>query len=117
MICILLLCHVGVEVVVGDDKVSIKKLSNGVVNGGSPGKDLGVVDIKIGVDEVDIAVDGGRIDEQVREIGAESLFGGNTVDRGKLHDLFVDGGTILDTSIEGVLALIDLEASLGGRGK
>ena len=46
----------------------------------------------------------------------ESLGGGNTVDRGELHDLFVGEGTILDT-IKDVLALIDLEASLGGRGK
>ena len=51
MICVLLLCHVGFEVVVGDDEVSVRKLGDGVVDGGSPGKDVGVVDIKIGVDE------------------------------------------------------------------
>ena len=114
MICVLLLCHVGFEVVVRDDKVSVKKLGDGVINGGSPGKDLGIVHVEVGVDEVDIAVDGGHIDGQVREVGAMGLGGRDTVDRGHLHDLLVDERTILHT-VKGVLALVDLEVSLGGR--
>ena len=89
---------------------------DGVVDGGSPGKDLGVVHVEVGVDEVDIAVDGGRIDGQVREVGVKGLGGRDTVDRGQLHDLLVDERTILYT-VKGVLALVDLEASLGGRGE
>ena len=77
---------------------------------------MGVVHVEVGVDEVDIAVDRGRIDRQVREVGAKGLGGCDTVDRGQLHDLLVDKRTILYT-VKGVLALLDLEASLGGRGE
>jgi len=116
MICVLLLRHVGFEVVVRDDEVSVKKLGDGIIDGGSPGEDLSVVHVEVGVDEVDVAVDGGRIDGPVREVGAKGLGGRDTVDRGQLHDLLVDKRTILNT-VKGVLALEDLEASLGGRGE
>jgi len=46
----------------------------------------------------------------------ESLSGRDAVNCGQLHDLLVDERTVLN-AIEGVLALIDFEASLGGRGK
>ena len=115
MICILLLRHVGFEAVVRDNKVRVKKLGDGVIDGGSPGKDSGVVHVEVGVDKVNIAIDGGHIDGQVCEVGAKGLGGRDTVDRGHLHDLLVDERTILHT-VKGVLALVlDLEVSLGGR--
>jgi len=68
------------------------------------------------VDEVDVAIDRGRIDGQVCQVGAESLGGCDAVNCGQSHDLIVDERTVLDV-IKGVLALIDFEASLGGQGK
>jgi hypothetical protein len=61
VIIILLLCNILLKVVVGDDKVSVEQLGNRIVHGGSLGKKLGVVDIKVGIDEIDIAVDGGGV--------------------------------------------------------
>ena len=61
MTIILFLCNVLLEVAIRYNKVSIKKLSNWVIDGGSLGKDWGVVDVKVQVDEVDIIVDGSGI--------------------------------------------------------
>jgi hypothetical protein len=57
MILILFLWDVLLENVIRYDKVSAKKLGDWVIDSGSSGKDLGVVDVKVRVDEVDIAVD------------------------------------------------------------
>ena len=61
MIIILLLCNILLKVVVRDDEVSVKQLGNWIVDGGSSGKELGIVDIKVGIDEINIAVDGGGV--------------------------------------------------------
>jgi hypothetical protein len=61
MIIILFLCNVLLEVVIRYDKVSVKKLGNRVIASGSSGKDLGVVDVKARVDEIDITIDGSGI--------------------------------------------------------
>ncbi len=57
MIINLFLCHVLLEIEVRHDKGGIKKLGNGVINGGSLREDLQVVHVKLGVDEVNDAVE------------------------------------------------------------
>ncbi len=44
---ILLLLHVLLEGIIRDGEVGIEQLDDGVVNGRSPGEDLGVVHIKV----------------------------------------------------------------------
>jgi hypothetical protein len=60
-IIILLLCNILLKVVVGDDEVSVEQLGDRIIDGGSSGKELGVVDIKVGIDEINIAIDRGGI--------------------------------------------------------
>jgi hypothetical protein len=62
MIIILFLCNVLLEVVIRYDELSVKELGNWVVDSGSSGKNLGVVDIEIGIDEVNVPIHKSGID-------------------------------------------------------
>ncbi len=73
MIIILFFCHVLLEIEVRHDKIVIKKLGDGVLDGGSSRKDLQVVHVDIGVDEVNVAVDGSGIDVKIVEVCAKGL--------------------------------------------
>ena len=62
VVVLLLLNILILEVVVANRKVGAKQLGNGIVDGGSACQDLCVVDVKVGVDEVNVSFDGGGID-------------------------------------------------------
>ncbi len=109
MIIILFLCHVLLEIEVRHNKIGIKKLGNGVVDGRSSRKDLQVVYGEVGVDEVNVAIDGSSIDVKIVEVCAKGLDGRDTVNHCKPHNDLVHQGPIL-YPIKEVLALVGLEA-------
>ncbi len=92
MIIILFLWHVLLEIEVRHDKVGIKKLDDGVVNDGSSCKDLQVVQVKVGVDEVNVTIDRSSIDGKIVEVCAKGLGGCNAVDQRGIGSGKAQGG-------------------------
>jgi hypothetical protein len=60
-----------------------------IVNSRSSSNDLGIVVVKIGVREVDIAFDGGAVHRDLPQILAYGLGGGNRINGRKGHDFLV----------------------------
>ncbi len=110
------LCHVLLEIEVRHDKIGIKKLGDGVVDGGSSRKDLRVVHIEVGVDEGNVAIDGSGIDVKIVEVCAKGLSGCNAVDPCKPHNDLVHQGPVL-YPVKEVMALVGLEAGKRSHGE
>ncbi len=87
-----------------------------VVGGGSLRKDLQVVHVGVGVDEVNVAVDGSCIDGKIVEVCAKSFGGCNAVNHRKPHNNLVHQGAVL-YPVDEVLALVGLEAGKRSHGK
>ncbi len=116
MIIILFLCHVLLEIEVRHGKVGIKKLGNGVVDGGSLRKDLQVVHVEVGGNEINVAVDGSGIDGKIVEVSAKGLSDCNAVNHCKPHNDLVHQEPIL-YPIEEVLDLVELEVGKRSHGE
>ncbi len=74
---ILLMLDVAPEVVAWDDNVHSKQDVDGIVDRCPTGNDMHVVGVKIGVEELNVSVDGGAIDRWLPQIKAQGLGGGN----------------------------------------
>ncbi len=62
MVTLLFPFDILVESGVRHGKIAIEELGKWVIHCGSTSDDLGIVCVKLGVDHVDVAIDGGSID-------------------------------------------------------
>jgi hypothetical protein len=62
MVMLLFSFDILVESDVGYGEIAVKELDKWVINRGSTSDDLGIVCNEVGIDHVDIAVDGGSVD-------------------------------------------------------
>ncbi len=86
---ILLAIDVASEVVAWDDHVSREEDVDGIVDCHPTSNDLGIAGVKIGVEQIDVSLDGGAIGRQLPQIGVQGLGGGDGVDCGQGHDFLV----------------------------
>ncbi len=87
---ILLALDVASEIVAWDDHVHGEENVDRIVNHCTAGNDLGVVGIEVGVEQLDVSLNGGAIGRQLPQIGAQGLGGGDGVDCGQSNDFLVD---------------------------
>ena len=116
VVALLLAQDVLAERVIGDREVATKELGEWIINGGATSKDLGIVCVEIGVDHVNITIDGSSVGREAIEILAEGLGGHDGVDGSQAHNDLVHQRGIFN-AIKRVLSLVGLQTSQCGRGK
>ncbi len=87
---ILLALDVASEIVARDDHVREEENVDEIVDRCTAGDDLGVVGVEVGVEQLDVSLDGGTIGRQLPQIGAQGLGGDDGVDCGQGHDFLVE---------------------------
>ncbi len=70
---ILLALDVASEIVAWDNHVCGKEDVDGIVDLCTVGNDLGVVGIKVGMEQLDVSLDGGALGRELPQIGAQGL--------------------------------------------
>jgi hypothetical protein len=85
----LLALDVTSEVIAWDNHVRGEEDVDQIVDHCTAGDDLCVVGVKVGVEQLDVSLDGGAIGRQLPQIGAQGLGGGHGVNCGQGHDLLV----------------------------
>jgi hypothetical protein len=70
---ILLVLDVASEIVAWDNHVCGEEDVDGIVDRCTAGNDLGVVGVEVGVEQLDVSLDGGAIGRQLPQIGAQGL--------------------------------------------
>ncbi len=88
-VVILLALDVASEIVAWDNHVQRMDV-DGIIDHCTAGNDLGVVGIEVGVEQLNVSLDGGAIGREIPQIEAQGLGGGNEVDCGQGHDFLVE---------------------------
>ncbi len=104
-IAIMLLLHIGFEVVAGNNEVGIEEDVKGVVDRCPSSQNLWVVFVGLSVDLVDIATNGYSKHTQILQVVPQRLGGGNRGNGGKVHDDFLHEWGVFD-AIEDVLIFV-----------
>ncbi len=86
---ILLALNVASEIVAWDNHVRREEDVDRILNRCTTGDDLGVVGVKVGVEQLNVSLDGGAVGWQLPQIRAQGLGGGNGVNCGQGHDFLV----------------------------
>ncbi len=86
---ILLALDVASEIVGWDNHVREEEDVDGIVDRCTASNDLGVVGVEVGVEQLNVSLDGGAISRQLPQIGVQGLGGGDGVDCGQGHDFLV----------------------------
>ncbi len=87
---ILLALDLASEIVAWDDHVHGEENVDGIVDRCTAGNDLGVVGVKVGVEQLDVSLDGRAIGRQLPQVRTQCLGGGDGVNCGKGHDFLVE---------------------------
>jgi hypothetical protein len=93
---ILLALDVTSEVVAWDDHVCREQYVDGIVDCCTTGNDRCIVGVEVGVEQLDVPLNGGAKGRLLPQVGAQGLDGGNRVDCGQGHDLLVEERCVYD---------------------